>query len=83
MKLLMITRALTSLWSECGKRSMLEVVVFVSEVESQKIERVLLAVSGVGLDHVHSLMSRLFALQKSKMSKCANVSLYVATSLSW
>ena len=62
---------------------MLEVVVFVSEVESQKIERVLLAVSGVGLDHVYCLMSRLLALRTSKMSKCANVSLYVATSLSW
>ena len=62
---------------------MLEVVVFVSEVESQKIKPVLLAVNDVGLDYVHSLMSRLLALQTSKMSNCANVSLYVATSLSW
>ena len=62
---------------------MLKVAVFVSEVEPKKIESILLAVNGMGLDHVYSLMSRWFALPTSKMSKCANVYLNVATSLSW
>ena len=37
LKLLVFTWAFTSLWSEYGKLSMLEVVIFVSEVESQRI----------------------------------------------
>ena len=50
---------------------------------SQKMQSILLALNGVGLDHVYSFfLSGWFVLQTPWMSKIASISLSVVTSLS-
>ena len=81
LKLFMLILTVESLWSECGKPSVLVFVILVRDVVSEKMQSVL-EMNGVGFDHVYSFLPGWFVLQTSWMSKFESISLIMVTSLS-